>query len=97
MVIDPATVDHVARLARLALSDDERARFAGELARILEYCARLDQLSIRDVPPTSHVVPVSNVLRDDVVTPSLDRDDVLAPAPACEAGFFKVPRVLESE
>ncbi len=97
MAIDRATVEHVARLARLALTDDERARFADQLARILEYCARLDQMPIEGVPATSHVIPMTNVLRPDTITPSLDRDEVLAQAPAREQGFFKVPPVFEGE
>jgi len=95
MIIDPETVDRVARLARLALTADERERFAGQLGLILEYCGRLNEAPLADVPPTSHVVPITNVLRDDVVTPSLDRDEVLAESPASEGGFFKVPHVLE--
>jgi len=97
MAIDQATVEHVARLARLALTEDERARFADQLARILEYCARLDQMPIEGVPPTSHVVPIVNVLREDAIVPSLSRDEVLAQAPAHEQGFFKVPPVFEGE
>lgn len=95
MAIDRATVDHVARLARLALSDEERERFAEQIGRILEYCGRLNELPLADVPPTSHVIPITNVLRDDAVTPSLDRDEVLTAAPAHDAGFFRVPKVLE--
>jgi aspartyl-tRNA(Asn)/glutamyl-tRNA(Gln) amidotransferase subunit C len=97
MTIDPATVDHVARLARLALDDEERERFAQQLARILEYCRLLDAQPIDGVPATSHVLPLTNVLRPDVVTPSLSRDEVLAQGPAHEQGFFKVPRVFETE
>jgi aspartyl-tRNA(Asn)/glutamyl-tRNA(Gln) amidotransferase subunit C len=97
MAIDRATVEHVARLARLALDEEERDRFAEQLGRILEYCRRLDALSIADVPPTSHVVPLTNVLRNDVVTPSLDRDEVLTQAPARAGGFFQVPRVFDAE
>jgi aspartyl-tRNA(Asn)/glutamyl-tRNA(Gln) amidotransferase subunit C len=97
MAIDRATVEHVARLARLALSDEERDRFAEQLARILEYCRLLDAQPIAGVPPTSHVMPITNVLRDDAVTPSLDRDEVLAQAPAHTQGFFQVPRVFEAE
>jgi aspartyl-tRNA(Asn)/glutamyl-tRNA(Gln) amidotransferase subunit C len=97
MAIDPQTVEYVARLARLALSDDERARLAEQLARILEHCARLDQMPIEGVPPTSHVMPIVNVLREDAARASLPRDDVLAQAPAHEQGFFKVPPVFEAE
>lgn len=97
MTIDPATVDDVARLARLALTEDERARFAEQLARILEYCRLLDAQPIEGVPATSHVLPVTNVVRPDVVTPSLPRDEVLSQAPVHDQGFFKVPRVFEPE
>jgi aspartyl-tRNA(Asn)/glutamyl-tRNA(Gln) amidotransferase subunit C len=95
MPIDRATVEHVARLARLALSDEERERFADQLGRILEYCARLDRIPLVGVPPTSHVRPMANVLRDDVPAPSLDRDDVLGQAPAHARGYFQVPRVFD--
>jgi aspartyl-tRNA(Asn)/glutamyl-tRNA(Gln) amidotransferase subunit C len=94
-VDDRAPVEHIAHLARLALSEQERERFAEQLGRILEYCARLNELPLADVPPASHVIPITNVLRDDVATPSLDRDEVLAQAPAHQDGFFRVPRVLE--
>lgn len=97
MSIDRATVDYVARLSRLALTDEERDRFAGQLSSILEYCAQLNELATDDVEPTSSVVAMTNVARDDAVRPSLPRDDVLAAAPEQEAGFFKVPPILESE
>jgi aspartyl-tRNA(Asn)/glutamyl-tRNA(Gln) amidotransferase subunit C len=95
MTIDRATVEHAAHLARLALTEEDRERFAEQLGRILEYCQRLNMLPLADVPPTSHVIPITNVLRDDVVAASLDRDEVLAQAPAHDAGFFRVPKVLE--
>jgi aspartyl-tRNA(Asn)/glutamyl-tRNA(Gln) amidotransferase subunit C len=95
MIIDPETVERVARLARLALTEGDRERFGGQIGLILEYCGRLNETPLTDVPPTSHVVPITNVLRDDVVTPSLSRDEVLAQAPAARDGFFQVPRVLE--
>ncbi len=95
MTIDPETVERVARLARLALTAEDHERFAGQLDHILEYCAQLNALPLADVPPTSHVIPIINVLRDDAVTPSLDRDEVLAQAPAHAGGFFRVPKVLE--
>jgi aspartyl-tRNA(Asn)/glutamyl-tRNA(Gln) amidotransferase subunit C len=97
VAIDRAVVEHVARLARLALTGEERDRFANQLARILEYCARLDEQPIDDVPATSHVLPMTNVLRHDAVTPSLPRDEVLAAAPEHEQGFFRVPRVFGEE
>jgi aspartyl-tRNA(Asn)/glutamyl-tRNA(Gln) amidotransferase subunit C len=95
MAIDPATVDRVARLARLSLTDDERAMFTEQLRNILEDFARLADLDLTEVEPTSHVVAAAIVLREDEVRPSLDRGEVLAAAPAQEDGFFKVPPVLE--
>ncbi len=95
-MIDRETVAHVARLARLALTEDERQRFVEQLGRILEYIARLNALDLTDVPPTTHVVPMVNVFRADVVRPSLAREEVLAAAPAHADGFFVVPRVLEA-
>jgi aspartyl-tRNA(Asn)/glutamyl-tRNA(Gln) amidotransferase subunit C len=97
MAIDRATVEHVAHLARLALTEEERTTFVQQLGRILEYCALIDAQPIDGVPPTSHVLPMTNVLRRDAVTPSLDRDEVLAQAPEHEAGYFMVPRVLEAD
>jgi|DewCreStandDraft_5_1066085.scaffolds.fasta_scaffold33243_2 aspartyl-tRNA(Asn)/glutamyl-tRNA(Gln) amidotransferase subunit C len=95
MTIDLATVDHVARLARLSLSAQERELFTGQLQRILDYFARLQELDLTAVEPTAHVLPAANVLREDVVQASLDRQEVLAAAPAQEEGFFTVPPVLE--
>jgi aspartyl-tRNA(Asn)/glutamyl-tRNA(Gln) amidotransferase subunit C len=92
--ISRADVAHVARLARLDLTDDELERFTGQLGDVLEHAADIAALDIADVPPTAHPLPLVNVLRDDVATPSLDRDEVLAQAPAAEDGRFKVPRIL---
>ena len=85
---------HVARLARLDLTDDELERFTGQLGAVLEHAADIAALDIADVPPTAHPLPLVNVLREDVPVPSLDRDEVLAQAPAAEDGRFKVPRIL---
>jgi aspartyl-tRNA(Asn)/glutamyl-tRNA(Gln) amidotransferase subunit C len=90
-----ADVEHVARLARLALSDEEIARFTEQLAVILEHAADVASLDTRGVPPTAHPLPLVNVLRPDEPRPSLARDDVLAMAPAAEDGRFRVPRILE--
>jgi aspartyl-tRNA(Asn)/glutamyl-tRNA(Gln) amidotransferase subunit C len=87
-------VAHVARLARLDLTDDELERFTGQLGAVLEHAADIAALDIADVPPTAHPLPLVNVLRTDVATPSLDRDEVLAQAPAAEDGRFRVPRIL---
>ena len=92
--ISTEDVAHVARLARLHLTDDELATFTGQLDAVLGHAADVEALDLDDVPPTSHPYPLSNVLRDDVVTPSLDRAEVLAQAPAVEDDQFKVPPVL---
>lgn len=87
----------VARLARLELSDDELDRSAAELDAILAHAADMAALDLEGVAPTSHPYPLRNVLRDDVAAPSLDRDEVLAAAPAGEAGMFRVPPVIGEE
>ena len=88
------TVAHVARLARLDLSDDELTTFTEQLGAVLDHAADVEALDLAGVPPTLHPLPLVNVLRDDVVRPSLDRAEVLAMAPAAEAGRFRVPRIL---
>ena len=95
MAIDRSVVDHVARLARLSLSDEERAMFTQQLRGILDHFARLQELDLTAVEPSAHVFGAASALREDVVRPSLDRAEVLAAAPAQEDGFFKVPPVLE--
>ena len=87
-------VEHVANLARLALSDDEVEQFTEQLAVILEHAQDVAALDLEGVPPTAHPVPLVNVLRPDEVRPTLDRDEVLAQAPAAEDGRFRVPRIL---
>jgi aspartyl-tRNA(Asn)/glutamyl-tRNA(Gln) amidotransferase subunit C len=88
-------VDHVARLARLELSADESARMQSQLGDILGYIGLLDELDLADVPPTSHVIEMTNVMRDDEVRPSLPLEKGLANAPAREGTMFKVPRIIE--
>lgn len=90
-------VRHVARLARLQLSEDAVAQMQKELSKILEYVASLDALDVSGVAPTSHSVPMSTPLREDVVHDSLHRDEVLASAPKSESGGFAVPKVMEGE
>jgi aspartyl-tRNA(Asn)/glutamyl-tRNA(Gln) amidotransferase subunit C len=97
MDIDRSTVDHVARLARLDLSDEERERMASELGKILEHAAVIQSLDLDDIEPTSHAIPIRNVMRPDEVKPSLDQADALTPAPEATDGRFKVPRILEEE
>ena len=90
-VIDRDQVLHVARLARLELSDDEVERMASELSGILDHVDRISELDLADVEPTSHVVELENVLRADEPLPSLARDAALASAPDPADGAFRVP------
>jgi aspartyl-tRNA(Asn)/glutamyl-tRNA(Gln) amidotransferase subunit C len=91
-----ADVEHVAQLARLALTDDEIEHFTEQLGVILDHSAQVAALDTRDVPPTAHPLPLVNVFRADVVRPSLLRDEVLARAPSTEDGRVRVPRILDA-
>jgi len=90
-------VAHLARLARLAVDDAELDTFAGQLDVILQSVARVGEVAADDIPPTSHSVPLTNVLRDDVVVPCLSREDALAMAPDRAEDRFRVPRILDEE
>jgi aspartyl-tRNA(Asn)/glutamyl-tRNA(Gln) amidotransferase subunit C len=87
-------VRHVARLARLELSDDEIVTLQGELSALLDHVDKVRRLDTADVPPTAHPLPLYNVLRADVPRPCLERKDVLAAAPAVERDRFLVPAIL---
>jgi aspartyl-tRNA(Asn)/glutamyl-tRNA(Gln) amidotransferase subunit C len=87
-------VAHVARLARLELTDDELGLFTDQLAKVLDHARDVEALDLGDVPPTSHPYPLANVLRADEVRPSLDRQAVLDAAPVVEHDQFRVPPVL---
>ena len=97
MKITKNEVDYVARLARLELSDEEKERFTGQLESILEYINQLNRLDTTDVVPTSHVLPLKNVWREDTMKPcpSDVREALLANAPEREGNFFKVKKVIE--
>jgi aspartyl-tRNA(Asn)/glutamyl-tRNA(Gln) amidotransferase subunit C len=90
-VIDREQVLHVARLARLRLSDDEVERMGAELSAILEHIEKIGELDLEGVPPTSHVVEVTNALRADEPRPSWPREEMLAAAPAVADEGFEVP------
>jgi aspartyl-tRNA(Asn)/glutamyl-tRNA(Gln) amidotransferase subunit C len=92
--ITRADVEHVAMLARLALTDDEIEQLTEELGAIVDYAAEVSALDTADVPPTAHPLPLVNVFRPDDPRPGLDRDEVLAQAPEAEDGQFRVPRIL---
>src|SRR5881397_3359443 len=87
-------VAHLARLSRIAMSDEELDHLAGQLDVILASVARVQEVAADDIPPTSHAVPVTNVLRPDEPAPTLGADQALAAAPAAEDGRFRVPQIL---
>ena len=90
-------VAHLARLARIGLTDAELDYLAPQLAVIVESVAKVSEVADDDVPPTSHPLPVVNAFRDDVVTPGLTAEDALAAAPAVDQQRFSVPRILGEE
>jgi aspartyl-tRNA(Asn)/glutamyl-tRNA(Gln) amidotransferase subunit C len=94
--ITRADVEHLARLARLQLTEDELDHYAGQLDVILQSVARVSEV-IAVMRPTSHPIPMENVFREDVARPGLDRDTVAAGAPAWEDDRFRVPRILDEE
>ena len=95
MALTLAEVEHIAALARLRLTDEEKARYREQLSAILDYMAMLRRLDTSAIEPTATVLPLRTVLRPDVVTPSLPVGELLANAPAAEAQMFRVPLVLD--
>lgn len=95
MAITREDVEHVAYLARLGLTDQEKDRLAEQLSNILDTMRTIDQLDTSAIPPTASVLPLRNVMRDDEVGPSFDAADVLRNAPRREGDYFLVPPVLE--
>jgi aspartyl-tRNA(Asn)/glutamyl-tRNA(Gln) amidotransferase subunit C len=92
--VSRADVAHLARLARIAMTDDELDHLAGQLSVILGAVARVQEVTAADIGPTSHAVPVTNVFRPDELRPCLTADEALAGAPAAEDGRFRVPQIL---
>lgn len=88
-------VQHIATLARLGLSEDDLARFPGQLGVILDYFERLSQVDTEGVPPTAHTLPLHNVMREDEPAPPLDAGEILANAPLKEDGRFRVRAILD--
>jgi aspartyl-tRNA(Asn)/glutamyl-tRNA(Gln) amidotransferase subunit C len=95
MALTNEQVEHVAMLARLGLSDEERERMREQLSSILGHIDQLRTVDTSDIPPTAQVIPLAPVLRDDVVQPSLTVEQVLANAPRTEGGFIKVRAILD--
>lgn len=97
MAITRKDVEHVARLARLALADEEKDRFTAQLGSILGYIDKLNELNTEGVPPTSHALPMTNVMREDHAEHQTlaSPEDLLSIAPEREGPFFKVKKVIE--
>ena len=95
MKLTLAEVEHIAELARLSLSDDEKALYQEQLSEILEYAERLQALDTLSIPPTATVLPLRSVMRADEPRDSMSRDDVLANAPQVEAESFRVHAVMD--
>ncbi len=97
MSITRDEVAHLARLSRLALSDDELGRFASQLDVIISAVARVQEVAAAGIPPMTHAAELTNVFREDIVVPPLGADVALAQAPAAELGRFRVPRILTED
>ena len=95
MNITKETIQYVAKLARLNMNEEETLKMMKDMEGILEHVEKLNALDTTGVEPISHVMPVNNVFREDIVIPSFDRDKILANAPTAENGCFKVPKVVE--
>jgi aspartyl-tRNA(Asn)/glutamyl-tRNA(Gln) amidotransferase subunit C len=95
MIFSKEEVEHIANLARLELTEDEKELYRSQLSAILEYAARLSALDTSGIPPTSSVLPPRSVLRDDEPRPGLPLEDILGNAPQSESRQFRVPPVLE--
>jgi len=95
MALTLEEVEHIASLARLRLTDEEKARYREQLSAILDYMVKLKRLDTSAIEPTATVLPLRTVLRSDISRPSLPPDQLLANAPAAEAEMFRVPPVLE--
>lgn len=95
MTIDKKTVKWTAELCRIELNDDELEKFAKQLEDVLDFIDKLKELDIKEVNPTSHILPINNVLREDIPKESLPLEKTLLNAPQKEGNFFVVPKVIE--
>jgi aspartyl-tRNA(Asn)/glutamyl-tRNA(Gln) amidotransferase subunit C len=93
-MIDKSDVEHVAWLARLELSEEEKEKFTRQLGQVLEHAEKIKSLDTEEVEPTSHVVPLKNIMREDRVEPCLSQEEALSNVPLREEGYFKVPRII---
>ncbi|MBI5635230.1 MAG: Asp-tRNA(Asn)/Glu-tRNA(Gln) amidotransferase subunit GatC [Nitrospirae bacterium] len=89
------SLEHLSRLARLALTEEEKSRYGNQLDNILQYVEKLNELDTTGIEPTSHVLSISNVTREDISRPSLCREDALMNAPDKTDAFYRVPKIIE--
>jgi aspartyl-tRNA(Asn)/glutamyl-tRNA(Gln) amidotransferase subunit C len=97
MAITIADVEKIAKLAKLKFSEDEKEKLTVQLAQIIAYVEKLNELNLQNVMPTSHVLDLKNVMRDDEVREGLSQEQALMNAPARHGGFFSVPKVISAE
>jgi len=88
-------IEQVALLARLKLSEEEKGLFSRQVGSIIDYIDKLNELDIKDIEPTAHVLPVKNVFREDKLRPSLPREKALQNAPESDDNFYRVPKIIE--
>lgn len=93
-MIEKRDVDYVALLARLELGEEEKERFTRQLGQVLEHAQKIKSLDTGNVEPTSHAIPLKNVMRPDEVRPCLSQEEALSGAPLAEGGYFVVPRIV---
>ncbi|GAE87454.1 Asp-tRNA(Asn)/Glu-tRNA(Gln) amidotransferase subunit GatC [Acetivibrio straminisolvens] len=95
MKVTKETIEYVANLARLKLTEEEKEKFIRDMENIISYVDKLNELDTSEIAPTDHVIPINNVFRDDEVLDSYPKDKMLMNAPSKENGCFKVPKVVE--
>lgn len=95
MKITMDTIEHIAELANLNLTEEDKTRLIFDLEQIISYMDKLNELDTSEVKPTEHVIGITNVFREDVAKPSYPREKMMENAPSKEGGFFKVPKVVE--
>jgi aspartyl-tRNA(Asn)/glutamyl-tRNA(Gln) amidotransferase subunit C len=95
MKLSHAKVEHIAELAKLGLTEEEKLKFCEQLSAILEYAQMLQKLDTEAIPPTATVLPLQNVMRPDEIAPSFSQEDILANAPDVAEGCFRVRAILE--
>ncbi len=95
MKITKDDVKHIARLSRLYVTDEEMETFSNQLSSIIEYVEQLNSLNTSDIEPTSHIIPLKNVIRSDIIEPSLPAENALKNAPNAVGAFYRVPKIIE--